>query len=43
MTPSKTSCMFLFKRVGTLHGESGGMLLCQEFHYKPIFCMIHED
>jgi hypothetical protein len=36
MMPSKMSCMFLFKRVDMLHGESGGMPLCQELHYELI-------
>jgi hypothetical protein len=28
--------MFSFEKVGTMYGESGGTLLCQEFHYKLI-------
>jgi hypothetical protein len=36
MMPSEMSCMPLFKRVDMLYGESGGMPLCQEFHYEPI-------
>jgi hypothetical protein len=37
MMPFEMSCMPLFERVGTLYVENNGTLLCQEFHYKPIF------
>jgi hypothetical protein len=36
MKPSETSCMFLLKKMGTLHGNSNGMPLHQEFHYEPM-------
>jgi hypothetical protein len=34
MTPSETSCMFSFERVGMLSGENSDMPLCKEFNYK---------
>jgi hypothetical protein len=37
MTSFETSCMPSFEKVGMLDGESGGMPLCQKFHYEPIF------
>jgi hypothetical protein len=37
MMPLEMSCMPLFKKVVTLYGESGGMLLCQKFNYELIF------
>jgi hypothetical protein len=36
MMPFKTSCMPSLEKVGMMYGDSGGMPLCQEFHYEPI-------
>jgi len=36
MTPSKTSCMPSFKRMGPQYGENDGMPLHQKFHYESI-------
>jgi hypothetical protein len=36
MMPLEMSCVPLFEKMGTLYGESGGLFICQKFHYELI-------